>query len=195
MNGKRFDRFVGAGVDVVGRPAQRIVLDRLRELLAVAGRAAVVGHQHHVAGLRQQVIVPAQRDRVAPHVRGAAVHEDEERVLLVRIEVLRQRDHVVDAHAVLVREPEVLERLPVERGRLLDVEVRQVAARLRRPDRCGRLPADRSRFPIGRPSPSTATSPRSRDRCTRRVPARPPGARRRPSTRRRRSSRGLSPQP
>ena len=58
------------------------------------------------------------------------MHQNEERILLRGIEVRRQDDHVVNALAVFVREPEVLRRLPVELLRLLDVEVGQVLMRL-----------------------------------------------------------------
>ena len=48
---KALDRFVGRVVDVVGRPGERIALDVERELLAVAGRTAIVGQQDDEARL------------------------------------------------------------------------------------------------------------------------------------------------
>ena len=115
MKAKRLIASSAASLMSSAGAGQRITLDVERELLAVARSIPVVGHQHDEARLRQEVVVPAIRDRVAPHVRVPAVDEDEERILLRLVEVRRQRDEVVDAAAVAAREPELAQRLPVDR--------------------------------------------------------------------------------
>ena len=110
------NRFVGRLVHVFGRALERIELDRACEALAEAGRSRVVGQEDDVAGTRQQMIVPAQRDLIAPHAGGAPVDLDQERIFPARVECRRPHDHAVDGSAARVREPEVLGRLPIELG-------------------------------------------------------------------------------
>src|SRR5689334_9317695 len=70
--------------------------------------------------------IPAQAKVVGPHVGGAAVDEDEQRILLRRVEVGRQRHEAVDLLAATVGEPEFAQRLPVD---LRDAIVGEVSER------------------------------------------------------------------
>ena len=97
------DGGVGRLVDLVGRALQRIALDGARELLAEAGGAGVVGEQQHVAGRREQVIVPADEELVAPHAVRPAMDHDEQRILLRRVEPRRPHQETVDALAAAAR--------------------------------------------------------------------------------------------
>src|SRR5689334_5645967 len=121
-----FDRGVGCFVEIVRRTFERIELDVLREFLAVAGRSSVVSHQHDVTRRAEQVRIPAQAKVVGPHVGGAAVDEDEQRILLRRVEVGRQRHETVNLLAATVGEPEFAQRLPVD---LRDAIVGEVSER------------------------------------------------------------------
>ncbi len=124
--GETLDRFVRRFSELIARTLERVAFDVLRELLAVAGRARVIGEQQDVAGLGQQVIVPAQGNLIAPLPGRPAVDEDEQRILVRLHEGRRLDDHVVDLPAALAREPEVLGRQPVDALGVADVEVRQV---------------------------------------------------------------------
>src|SRR5256714_5520792 len=120
-----FDRCVGCFVEIVRRTLERIELNVLRELLAVTGRSSVVSHQHHIARRAEEVWIPAQAKVVGPHVGGAAVDENEQRILLRRVEVGGQRHEAVDLLAATVGEPELAQRLPVDLSDAIVGEVRQ----------------------------------------------------------------------
>ena len=59
------DRFIDRLIDLLRGSLQRVAHDVLRELLAEAGRPGVVRHEHDVARLPEEVVVPPQRDRIA----------------------------------------------------------------------------------------------------------------------------------
>src|SRR5262245_43853257 len=119
------DRFVRGLIDFFARTFERVELNLLRELFAESRRAGVIGQQHNIAGSRQQVIVPAQEELIAPHRMRAAVDDDEEWILFVLVEVGRQRDHAVDLLAAAAREGEMAERLPVNLRGAFGVETGQ----------------------------------------------------------------------
>src|SRR2546423_11848275 len=69
--------------------------------------------------------IPAQTEVVGPHVGGAAMDENEQRILLRGIEVGRHRHEAVDLLAATVGEPEFAQRLPVDLRDAIVGEVRQ----------------------------------------------------------------------
>ena len=147
--GKPLDRFIGGIVDVVRWSLQGIAENVERELLAVAGRAAVVGGHDDEPRMREQVIVPAIGNRIAPRTGESAVHQHQQRILLRLVELRRQRDVAVNAPAVPPGEPEIAKRQPVDRRGLRGIERRQELPFFR----CGIDPYDLDRvdgtFPVG----------------------------------------------
>src|SRR6266542_363750 len=121
------DRAVGGLVDVVRRPLERIKLDVLRNLLAVARRAPVVGHQDHVTppGGAQEMRIPAQAKVVGPHVGRTAMDQHEQRIAAARVESRRHCVEAVNAFATGRCKPELAQRLPVDLCRPVSVELRQ----------------------------------------------------------------------
>src|SRR3982750_1193859 len=122
---KPLDRFVGCFVEIVRRTLERIELNVLREFLAVAGGSPVVRHEHDVARRPKKVRIPAKTEIIRPHVGGAAMDQHEQRILLRRVEVGRQRVETVDALAATVVEPEFAQRLEVDLRDAIVGEVRQ----------------------------------------------------------------------
>ena len=125
--GKRAHGLIGRLLDLRRRPAQDVFVNRHRELLPIAGRPGVVGHQQHIAGRRQQVIVPAQEERVLNHVVRAAVREHQQRILAGSVKRRRQYEQALNALAGLGSEPEFARRLPIDLRDPVFVELRQEA--------------------------------------------------------------------
>ena len=121
------DRRVGGLVDVVGRSLERVELNVLRELLTVARRPCVIGHQHDEArgggGGAEEMRIPTEAKGVGPHVGGAAVDQDEQRIRTRRIESGRHGIEAVNVLAATRSEPELAERLPVDPRHALAIEM------------------------------------------------------------------------
>src|SRR5687767_6925938 len=79
--------FVGALVDLIRRPGERVALDALSELLAEACRTRVIREKDDVAGTGQQIVVPAQSPVIPPHAVWSTVHQDKQGIFLVLVEV------------------------------------------------------------------------------------------------------------
>src|SRR5712671_1653627 len=67
--------------------------------------------------------IPAEAKVVGPHVRGAAVDQDEQGIAAGRVEPWRDGVEAVDALAAARREPEFPQRLPIDPGGAVGIEL------------------------------------------------------------------------
>src|SRR5712671_1653628 len=67
--------------------------------------------------------IPAKAEVVGPHVRGAAVDKDEQGITAGRVEPWRDGVEAVDALAAGRREPEFPQRLPIDPGGAVGIEL------------------------------------------------------------------------
>src|SRR5262249_40608366 len=116
-----------AGLEVVERRAAPVAGDRILELLAVAGRAVEVDRDDCEALARIRFGIPAVVELVRHRALRAAMDDESDRILLVRLEADRLDDialHGVAARALereplVVAELDVLEAIAVEARQLL----------------------------------------------------------------------------
>src|SRR6185369_14777109 len=76
--------------------AAPVTADVIHKLLPVTGRTPRVRRKHDVTGVRKHLRVPAITPVIIPRALWSTVNQDDERILLARIEVIRLHDETVN---------------------------------------------------------------------------------------------------
>ncbi len=102
--------------------------NRVREPLAVAGRAVEVDRGHHVSPRREHRVVPARPPGVGPGALRPAVNQIDERIPPGGIEAGRLEQPPEDGVSERAHEAELVERPEIERLQRRVVVMRELAA-------------------------------------------------------------------
>src|SRR5205823_7090468 len=95
---------------VFKRSAAPVAVDRVNELLSVAGRAVEVDHDDHVTVRSEHLGIPAIAPVVSPRSLRPAMDEELHGIFLVGIKVRRLDQEAFDIISVSAGEPEGFER-------------------------------------------------------------------------------------